>query len=713
MNYPGAPFGRDPRRRLTVEERRAAFARANGRCQNCGKPLGTDYHDAHLAAWTRGGATNGENIEPQCMRCNLSNGSNDLEEASSIELRLWQEQALPVILERTWQSGVATVNAAPGAGKTYFALAVFAALRAAGYVERLVVVCPNLVIVDQWKRSAGKMRIHLDTEPRDGHLEHPDTCGAVVSYQLLPQPAGGNQKVADMHRARIDQRPTMIVLDEVHHVSEKKSWGEAVARMVGDVSNDVVHPAAVLNMTGTLFRSGRDKRISTVRYIKVLDENGEEKLEAQADWSISTAELIGHELRPPDLYVYNSRAELMDLRNNATISGDLGDLDKQQRATALRGLDKSRDWLRGFATEAVRLLDNQLAAIGHSEPLKLLYCANDIKAAKLAADAINEVTGRDFARLIVSDDTKAKEALKRAAAEPNPCAIVQVKMASEGFDCPEVSTIAYASTATADLSIAQMMARAMRITGTERAKKSLLPAQILIPDNPDLREVFAAVLAPLPRPIDIVSDECQTCGLPQPECVCPCPRCGRPRPDCICCWPPPPGPRYELIDLTIPELQLADVIGQEDGEVANTELIAAEPELLGLGIPAPYHPRAVVYGRRQRTVVPKYAPAEPVATTTTVTVEEANPRDVNRTYRERLRKAAGWMKQHIDHDFKFDGVAQFQYHANQAPFPPIPKGGRDHASSDQLRVCAAWMCVQVREHCRLHGEEVPTWAEQS
>ena len=697
--FPHGP-ARDRKRRPTVDERRAIFVRADGRCSNCGGALGHDYHNAHLAAWSNGGATNIDNVEAQCMNCNLLNGATDLDDVG-FHLRAWQADALPIILERIWRTGVATVNAAPGAGKTYFALSVFAALAKAGFAERLIVVSPNRGIVDQWKRSAGTLRIHLDDQPRDGYLEHPTTQGAIVTYQ-------GLQGAADPHRVRINAVPTMVAFDEVHHIGENKSWGEAVARMVGDVANGTVYPTAVLNMTGTLFRSGRDKRISTVSYRSVVNDEGVEKLEAQADWSISSAELIGDELRPPDLYIYKSRAELMDLREEKVITGDLGDLDKQQRSVVLRGLDRQPEWLRGFAGEAVRLLNNQLHAIDEQAPLKLLWCATDQTAARLAADAINDIAGRDFARLVVSDEPDAVATLRRAAAEPRSCAIVQVKMAAEGFDCPEVATIAYASNVAADLSIAQTMARAMRITRAERAIRRLLPAQILIPDNPGLRQVFASVLATLPRLIDLD-------GTQDGQ---PCPRCGEV--DLCSCRSGETGAgtrmtRYQLMNLSAPILGIADVLGHDDGEVFADELVRAGEGLLSFGIPECYHPRAVVWQRGYRAPVRRYAPPEvseqgtaSEPTASSVIVTEANPRDLNRIHRSQIATAAGWFQRHVEHDTSYDKVAFFQADANRAA--GIPSGGRDRATTAQLQKCARWMRHQVAQHCERHGEAVPSWA---
>lgn len=697
---PITPHGRDRRRRPTVEERRAIFLRADGRCERegCDRELGVDYHNAHLAARSNGGATNPDNVRAWCVPCNLTNGANDVVAASPVKPRPWQADALTIILERIFQSGVATINAAPGAGKTNFALYVFAALAEARLVERLIVVSPNTAIIGQWKRSASRMRIHLDHAPRDGYLEHPDTCGAIITYQGLPG-------TAKNHRAQLDQTPTLVVFDEVHHIGPNRAWGKAVTRMVGDVVGGDVYPAAVLNMTGTLFRSGRDKRISTVRYATVLDSNGDEKLEAQADWSITTAELIGDELRPLNVYVYGSEARLMDWRDEVVVTGSLGDLDKQQRTTVLRGLDQSEDWLRGFASEAVRLMNNQLAAINHAEPLKLLYCAASQPAARRAANAINEVTNRDFARLIISDDVKAGKALDDAAKESRPCAIAQVKMATEGFDCPQVSTIAYASNVTADLTITQMVARAMRVTDHERASGRLLPAQILIPDNPDLRSVFASILSTLPRLIDL-DETCSWCGEPRP-CNC-CFRCGQPRP-CACPkgpWDPPPR-RYELMDLTGPQLQLADVLGHENGEVTKAELDTNADGLSAFGIAPPWHPNALAWARTSyQPNVPRYG--EPKEPASTVVVDEPHPRDLNQMWRAKIDDAARWMAQHVVHDDRYPSVGYFQAAASREAF--IPKGGRDQAAPKQLRTCAKWMCARIVEHCERHGEVVPPWA---
>jgi superfamily II DNA or RNA helicase len=685
-------YGRDRRRRLSVEERRWVYERAGGRCQNCGAELGPDYHNAHMAAWAHGGATSVEFMQAWCAPCNLRLGAQDVEAVDNLALRLWQTQALPDILKQLWTAGVATLHAAPGAGKTLFAGAVFRHLADAGLVDRLVVVVPNRALVTQWQEALGSLRVHVDTQPRDGVIEHPETVGAVVTYQSLPNTAGA-------HAVRLGQYPTLLVLDEVHHVGEKAAWSRAVQRMVGDINGGTVHAAGVLNMTGTLFRSSKRQRISTVRYDRIATDEGE-KLQAVADWSEPTSNLIGIELRAPDLYAYGGEVRLVDVREEAVVTGDIADLDHSQRSAAIRNAFTSASWMRGFAAEAVRMLRTQLYAIGGEEPLKLLFVAHDLRSARRAADAINAVTQQDFARLVTSDEPSALRTLRAAAREPHPCAIVAVRMVTEGFDCPQVATIAYASNIIADLFIAQMMARAMRITITERVNRQMLPAQILIPDHPALRKAFASALVGTMHILE-VEEELSEATLRGGD--------GSDR-----------LPRYELLDLSDPRLRSATVLTQVDGKVLADELARYIAQCKEVGIPETYAPRVAVVSRRYRPPLRVYATDEQStdadapasmssATAGMATATQADPRSLNLAHRARLQKAAGWMVDHIDHDVRYANVGVFQAKANEAA--NIPSGGRDQATGAQLQAAAEWMMARIVEHCQVHHEDVPSWTD--
>lgn len=197
-----------------------------------------------------------------------------------------------------------------------------------------------------------------------------------------------------------------------------------------------------------------------------------------------------------------------------------------------------------------------------------------------------------------------------------------------------------------------------------------------------------------------------------------CFRCSQPRAECTCgggegLRTPRQG-RYQLINLSDPKFQLANVLGHDDGEVVAAELSGAEAELRGLGIPDVYHPRAIVFGRRYRPMVPIYtatAPAMEPEAVPQVTVEEVNPRDLNWVHRKRIDQAAKWMAAHVGHDERYNNAGHFQYLANRAV--GIEQGKRDMADTRSLKRCGSWMCRQIRLHCKTHGEAVPSWANPS
>jgi len=686
-------YGRDRRRRLPTEENRLLYARANGLCQDCGAPLGADWHGAHMAAYSLGGATQLSEMRAQCPKCNLGFGANTMEQVEGFRPREWQQLAFERILKRLWQTGSATLHAAPGAGKTLFAAVVFHHLYEQGFVNRIVIFVPNSNLVTQTVKAYAKVGIHLDGKPRDGVIEHPDTVGLVVCYQSLSDAA------VESHITRMLSSNTLVVFDEVHHLAERQhsTWGRYAEAMVGRVTDGAPENAtAVLNMTGTLFRSSKSQRISTVRYKRI----SEDRLEADPDWSVPTAELVGTELRSPDLYVYGGKATLVDLENEEVIEGEIVDLSQRQRSVVAREMFRSRHWLRGYCREGLRLLTSQLETVNREIPLKLLHVADDQRAAKIAADIYNELAEHKIAVPVYTDEPGSAKRLEQVRDDEHPRVIVTCQMVTEGFDCADLSVLVHATTKAALLFVAQVMARVMRVTDYERAAGMMLPAQILISDNPVLRDVYAAAVSAAKQ----IVEEHERCHNLHLRTLCPC---LYPDGPCVCIPGPPPPPlkRYDVLSLDDPRLDGATVLGHDDGHVTTPELNHYIRECKTLMIPEPYAPRVAVLARRGAPVFRKYSEPE----TSEPEAEPASPRDLSDTYRARLQKAAGFMEKHIGHDGTFSSVGQFQMKVNSAG--KIPAGGRDLASIRQLSAASAWACEQVRDHCSLHDEQVPLWAQ--
>jgi len=679
-------FGRDRRRTLSRDDARALYMRADGKCQRCDKPLDVTWHQSHLLPWSAGGATDPENMQAWCASCNLSVGAIDVSAHLKRPLRPWQQEALEEVLPRMFAVGRATVHAAPGAGKTVFAGAVALRLLRAGLVERVVVVVPNRALVQQWTDGLSRdLQLHLDDKPRDSVHEHRDTQGCVITYQAM---AMGNTADAHAHLATL--RPTLVIFDEVHHIGDQAAWGARAAAMVGRPADGKGHPGVVvLNLTGTLFRSAGSSRIGTVEYLQ--DPEVQNRWQARADYTRPTSELIGDVLRPVNLFSMTADAEVLDVHEGTITTAPIADLTLKERDAVVRGLADSDTWVDAFATAAIRALKHQQDAIPPGGPrLKLLYVAKDQKSARKAADALNRIAQFDFARLVVSEEPNAINVLKAAAKDSRSLAIVAVQMVTEGFDCPEIGTIAYAHNRKAPLFVAQTVARAMRVSAFER-EHVLFPAQVLIPDHPELKNAFQSALAgALVHELQVNEDGEFT------------------RPGGAGAGSGIPEHRFRLLDLSTAVLTGATVTNEEDGEVPIQELLDFEEALARVHVPLVYAPQIAIATRDVRRTFPRiFSEPTPKRGRTTV---PANPRDINTALRDTVSVRAKWMAQHIPHDPRFANIGTFQGKANDTA--GIPKGRRGDASREQLEVVLAWMTSRIREHVTDHDCAAPLWLEE-
>lgn len=703
MTDPGRePYGYDRRRRLSTEDRQRLYARSGGLCENCGAELDATWHGAHGVAYIHGGATQAGEMRAQCPKCNLRFGPGVMEGMGGFQPRLWQQIAFRKILLQLWEKGSATLHAAPGAGKTLFAATLLRHLLGLGYVERVVIFVPNTNLIGQTVDDYAKIGVHLDGKPRDSTIEHPQTVGLVICYQSLSEGAV-EAHVTEMLRAR-----TLVIFDEVHHLAggegDDSAWGRHVETMVGKIADGPPANAAfVLNMTGTLFRSKTTQRIATVRYTRIADD----KWQAEPDYSVTTSELIGTELRAPHLYVYGSHVKIVDLEEEKVISAEIVDLSQRQRSIAAKEMFRSDQWLMAYCKEGIRLLNTQLEAVRQQVPLKLLHVADDQDSAAKAVKLYDDIAGWHIAVPVYSDAPGSVKRLKAVRSDPRPRVLVTCQMVTEGFDCKDLVVLVHATRKTAPLFIAQVMARVMRVTDHERAVGMMLPAQVLIPDSPLLRDAYAAAIA---TTMHVVEDgQIERCHNDHPRNVCPC---LYPQTECLCgiATRTPGLGRYDVLSVDDPRLDGATVLGHLDGHVPIAELDPVIAECRRLSIPEPFAPPIAVLIRRSggSTARPSGVTATATAPRPQPEPEPANPRDLSDTYRARLRTAAGFMQKHIRHDATFRSVEDFQAKINGSA--GIRPGGRDQARVQQLSAASRWAASAVRHHCETHGEVVPEWA---
>lgn len=141
-------------------------------------------------------------------------------------------------------------------------------------------------------------------------------------------------KVRERHFDAIRSVPTLVILDEVHHLGQPvnddtggAAWARAIRDLVGDIQTRL-NVAGVLNLSGTLFRTSPKERISTVQYNEVIGAKGEPRIQAIANYEIHPDRLVREVLlRPPDLFRVGATVEIVNLQTAQVTVSAIADLN--------------------------------------------------------------------------------------------------------------------------------------------------------------------------------------------------------------------------------------------------------------------------------------------------------------------------------------------------------------------------------------------------
>ncbi|MFB9240037.1 DEAD/DEAH box helicase [Plantactinospora siamensis] len=373
-------------------------------------------------------------------------------------LRDWQRKALVQYLRR--RSADYTAVATPGAGKTTFALRIAAELLADGTVEAITVVAPTEHLKTQWSLAAARVGIQLDDAFRNADLRSSaDFHGAVVTYAqvgMAPQ----------VHRRRTMTRRTLVILDEIHHAGDSRTWGDGVKA--------AFEPAVRrLMLTGTPFRSDENP-IPFVEY-----ERGEDGLlRSRADSVYGYAEALRDGVVRPVMFLAYSGETRWRTRAGDELAARLGepmtrDLVGQAWRTAL---DPAGQWM----PQVLRAADARLQAkrAGGMADAGGLVIASDQQSARAYAKLINTLTGQRPV-VVLSDDAGSSARIAAFAASDERW-LVAVRMVSEGVDIPRLAVGVYATSASTPLYFAQAIGRFVR------ARRPGETASVFLPSVPHL-----------------------------------------------------------------------------------------------------------------------------------------------------------------------------------------------------------------------------------
>ncbi|MEV0394062.1 DEAD/DEAH box helicase [Polymorphospora rubra] len=373
-------------------------------------------------------------------------------------LRAWQRKALVEYLRRRSPDFMAV--ATPGAGKTTFALRIAAELLADGTVEAVTVVAPTEHLKTQWAQAAARVGIQLDASFRNADVHSSrDFHGAVVTYAqvgIAPQ----------VHRRRTMTRRTMVILDEVHHAGDSRSWGDGVKA--------AFEPAVRrLMLTGTPFRSD-DNPIPFVTY----ERGGDGLQRSRADSVYGYADALREGVVRPVIFLAYSGETRWRTSAGDELAARLGepmtqDLIAQAWRTAL---DPAGDWM----PQVLRAADARLQVLraGGMADAGGLVIASDQQSARAYARLIERLTGQK-AVVVLSDDVGASARIAAFAASDDRW-MVAVRMVSEGVDIPRLAVGVYATSASTPLFFAQAIGRFVR------ARRPGETASVFVPSVPHL-----------------------------------------------------------------------------------------------------------------------------------------------------------------------------------------------------------------------------------
>jgi superfamily II DNA or RNA helicase len=372
-------------------------------------------------------------------------------------LRAWQTAALEKYFAESPKDFLAV--ATPGAGKTTFALTAAAELLARRVVDRVTVVAPTEHLKTQWAEAAARAGIPIDPSysGKKGKTSQ-DYIGVAVTY-------AGVASNPLAHRIRTERFKTLVILDEVHHAGDARSWGEAV--------REAFDPAQRrLALTGTPFRSD----VNPIPFVTYAPgDDGVPR--SVADYTYGYAHALADHVVRPVLFMAYSGEMQWRTRAGDEVAARLGEpLTKDLTAQALRtALDPAGSWMPSVLEAA----DKRLTEVRRHVPdAGGLVIATDQDSARSYAGLLKAITGTK-PTVVLSDE---KAASKRIAdfSESDDRWMVAVRMVSEGVDVPRLAVGVYATTTATPLFFAQAVGRFVR------ARKRGETASVFLPSVPGL-----------------------------------------------------------------------------------------------------------------------------------------------------------------------------------------------------------------------------------
>lgn len=356
-----------------------------------------------------------------------------------IKLRGWQLEASKKRAES--QGCVFNVEGTPGCGKTLFASHEASVDLASGRSKRIVVVCPTTHIKRQWALTMKHFGVSLDERYNLRRaFESKEYRGVVVTYAQLAR----NPKLFHNQAASV---PTTVIVDEVHHLGEMLTWGDAMVEAYECLGDKVT----ILTLTGTPIRTDNN-RIPFLHYRHNT---------VNPDYVYTPSRAVAEGVVRPVVFIpYDGEVawEQRGVDVEVTLGGDAS---KKLRTRALSIAIQEREYLIGLIRDA----DDMLTEVRRSDksgepPSGGMIVAKDTEHALELAALFKEMYG--YEPPVVVSDSDAATGTIRSFENSNQRWLISVRMVSEGVDIPRLRVGVFATNVKTEVYFRQWVGRFVR-----------------------------------------------------------------------------------------------------------------------------------------------------------------------------------------------------------------------------------------------------------
>jgi hypothetical protein len=251
-------------------------------------------------------------------------------------------------------------------------------------------------------------------------------------------------------------RKTLVILDECHHIADRRAWGEAI-RHAFEVAE------YRLSLSGTLFRQD-GRRIPFVNFVDGV---------SRPDYSYGYARAVEEKVcRPIYFRTYDGRVVYLREGGEERQEHFLHDVvDRTTAGERLRAaLDSDQHWLRKVVADADATLTSMREA-GQPDAGGLIVTMHQLHA-KRVTQMVAEVTGEEPV-LIISDDPDAAQKASAFARGTQRWAVA-VRMVSEGADIPRLRVGVFATHVRSELFFHQFCGRFLRVVRGLREQSAVV-----------------------------------------------------------------------------------------------------------------------------------------------------------------------------------------------------------------------------------------------